>query len=153
MSFYERFSRLFSTVEIEYAQSLPVLTHDNEIVFFYKENEHPEHKRVIEEIKYIARKEIKSEKESKYEASKLFPTELLDKIVGIELDDNLTIDEELDKEDAYIETYDKYYRKAYESNVTEEELTALFHELKNTVGSEALFELYRYLFSCSFQNL
>lgn len=152
MSFYNRFSNLFSTVEIELAHSLPILTLDKEIVFFYEERENKDHKRVVGDIKYIAIKNIKDGKENQLFANEIVPREINNGIKGTILNDELSVEEELQQEDNYIDLYNQLFTKAIESSVTAEEINYLFDKLKETLNFKSLYSLYEFLFIYTFDK-
>ena len=152
MSYYKRFSNLFSHIKIELAHSLPILTSDKEIVFFYEERDTQEHIRKLGKIINVAYKRIRDGKEVMFDASEIVPVEISDKIEGSIINDSLSIEEDLEKEDHYISIYNQVYSKANEDSLTKEELNRLFSELKKAINFDSLYKLYEFLYNFSFSE-
>ena len=51
--FVDRFQKIYSQVEIELAQSLPVINNNSEILFFYSTSPNDEYSFVVNKIEYI----------------------------------------------------------------------------------------------------
>lgn len=146
MSFNNRFSNLFTTIEIELAHSLPITNGSKEIMFFYEENESDNGKAVLGEVKYVAYRDIKNGELSKVLANEVIPSNILENINGIVISRNVPIEEELDKEDRYFEIYEKVFADISQGKKDKRTITKLYQVLKDLINCQEIMSIYNYLF-------
>lgn len=107
--FEDRFQEIYSQVEIELAQSFPVINCNCEILFFYITSPHDEYSFIVNKIEYIFARDINTGEIRRVELNEI-DINLVEKCCGEIIRPLVMDDEAYEAEDLYY----KYYEDVYE---------------------------------------
>lgn len=107
--FEDRFQKVYSQVEIELAQSFPVINCNCEIMFFYTTAPHDEYSFSVNKIEYVFARDIKTGDIKRVELNEI-DKNLIEKCCGEIIRPLVMDDEAYEAEDSYY----KYYEDIYE---------------------------------------
>lgn len=145
--FDDRFRKVFSDVEIELVQALPVINCNREVTFFYRAEPCDDKSIKIEGFEHIFVRNIKTGDMQELDKTDTAYT-FADKCVGEVMELALVGEEAYELEEEYYERYEKAYEEALTGGTIDAAIMERLKEILYTFVPEgALRELYEYLWS------
>jgi len=143
--FEDRFQKVYSQVEIELAQSIPVINHNCEILFFYGTSPNDEYSYVVDEIEYVFSRDIVTNKIRKVALSEI-EENLIKACCGEIIRPLIMDDEAFETEESYYKNYEAVYEQISKGvDIDSQVANDLMSDFEKLIPNGHLKNLYKHL--------
>ena len=139
----DRFQSVYSQVEIELAQSYPVINHNCEVIFFYKTAPNDEYSYFVNNIEYVFSRDIYTGEIRRVELNEM-EKKLVNACAGQIIRPTLMDDEAYESEEIYYKDYEAIYESIIKGRDIDLKIACqLMREFDKLVPEGVLKDLYK----------